>query len=158
MDDAQPKETLFQQYAALPYRVRDGELQILLVTSRQTHRWIIPKGWPKKGMKGPDVAASEAFEEAGLVGTVARKKIASFDYVKRIDAVQKKLCTVDVYPLAVEQILDEWPEKGQRQREWMTPGQAAMRVTEAGLIQLMLDLTDFGEAPDKPALPRKIRL
>ena len=157
MDDGNLGETLAQQYAALPYMVRDGELQVLLVTSRRTHRWIIPKGWPEKGLKGSQVAAREAFEEAGVVGKVAGKRIARFEYIKRIDDARTQPCRVSVYPLAVEQILDEWPEKHQRQREWMTPGQAAMRVSEAGLIQLMLDLTDFGETPENPKIPAKIR-
>ncbi len=157
MDDGQPKEKLFRQYAALPYAVRDGELLVVLVTSRQTGRWIIPKGWPEKNLKGHEVAAREAFEEAGLIGDVGKKRLSSFQYVKRLDGDQRKLCKVDVFPLAVHRVLDDWPEKNQRQREWMTPGQAAMRVAEAGLIQLLLDLTDFGEEPATPVARVVIR-
>jgi 8-oxo-dGTP pyrophosphatase MutT (NUDIX family) len=157
MDDQKPKKKQFHQYAALPYVVRDGELQIFLVTSRQSGRWIIPKGWAEKGRKGYEVAANEAYEEAGLIGKVVHKRIACFEYIKRIDESQTLACTVGVYPMAVEQILSEWPEKDQRQRELMSPGQAAMRVSDAGLIQLMLDLTDFGEMPEKSAKPAKIR-
>ncbi len=150
MGDEKAKEKLFRQYAALPYAVQDRELLVMLVTSRQTSRWIIPKGWPEKNLKGHEVAAREAFEEAGLIGEVSKKRLSSFQYAKRLDGDARKLCRVDVFPLAVHQVLDDWPEKHQRRREWMTPGQAAMRVTEAGLIQLLLDLTDFGEEPARP--------
>ncbi|PKU25606.1 NUDIX hydrolase [Telmatospirillum siberiense] len=145
MGDGRTKEKLFQQYAALPYAVRDGELMVALITSRQSGRWIIPKGWPEKGLSGHEVAAREAFEEAGLVGEVDLVPLSSFRYAKRLDGAVRKLCEVEVYALAVHQVLDDWPERHQRQREWLTPGQAAMRVTDAGLIQLLLDLTDYGE-------------
>lgn len=157
MGDVKPKEKLFRQYAALPYAVRDGELLVVLVTSRDTGRWIIPKGWPEKNLKGHEVAAREAFEEAGLIGEVAKKPLSSFRYAKRLGDDARKLCKVDVFPLAIRQVLDDWPEKSQRKREWMTPGQAAMRVGEAGLIQLLLDLTDFGEEPVKPVGRSAIR-
>lgn len=156
MDEGQGKEKLFQQYAALPYTVQDGELLVVLVTSRQTGRWIIPKGWPEKTLKGHEVAAREAFEEAGLIGEVAKKPLSSFQYAKRLDGNQRKLCKVDVFPLGIHQVLDDWPEKSERRREWMTPGQAAMRVGEAGLIQLLLDLTDYGEEAEERPVARSI--
>lgn len=140
-----PKAKALKQYAALPYTVHDGELLVMLVTSRETRRWIIPKGWPEKDLTGYQVAEREAYEEAGLVGEVAQTPLAKFKYVKRLNDGQRRRCNVEVFPLAVHQILDDWPEKGQREREWMTPSQAAMRVAEAGLIKLLLDLTDFGE-------------
>ncbi|MTJ80724.1 MAG: NUDIX hydrolase [Telmatospirillum sp.] len=139
------KEKTFRQFAALPYAVRDGEFQVALVTTRETGRWIIPKGWPVGDLPGPDVAIREAFEEAGVVGDVGNEPVGSFQYVKRMDAESRRLCDVLVFPLAVREILEDWPERHQRRREWMTPAQAAMAVEEAGLIQLMLDLTDFGD-------------
>ncbi|MDR3439470.1 NUDIX hydrolase [Telmatospirillum sp.] len=153
------KEKQFRQYAALPYRVKDGELQVILVTTRETHRWIIPKGWPEPNLKGYEVAAQEAFEEAGVTGDVAKKSVGSFLYVKRIDAETRKLCKVTVFPLLVREVLDDWPEKSQRQREWMTPAQAAMLVGEAELIQLLLDLTDYGDVEEPgPQRPLSLRL
>ena len=129
-----------QQYAALPFRVRDGELLVLLVTTRGTGRWIIPKGSSEKGLRPHEVARQEAFEEAGVRGQVHRECFGTFEFVKGAAAGESALCAVDVYPLAVEQELDDWPEKGMRQREWMTPGQAAMRVSEPGLIELFLNM------------------
>jgi len=130
----------FQQYAALPFTVEDGELLILLVTSRETGRWIIPKGWPEKKLKPYQVAEREAFEEAGLLGWISHKSLARFQYTKRIDENTRRLCTVEVFALAVEQELDDWPERTQRQRQWMTPAQAAQHVTEAGLAEFLAAL------------------
>src|ERR1700755_1994635 len=69
------------QFAALPFQIAPDGLRVLLLTSRETRRWIIPKGWPIRGMKPREVAAREAFEEAGLVGRVAGKRsIGSYNY------------------------------------------------------------------------------
>ena len=130
----------YRQYAALPYTVRDGELVVLLVTSRETGRWVIPKGWSKKHLKPFDTAAQEAFEEAGVVGEVARKPIASFIYSKRLANDRRRRCRVDVFLFAVHGELEEWPERDQRRREWMAPDRAATLVTEAGLIELLTSL------------------
>lgn len=134
------KKPTLRQFAALPYTVRDGELLVLLVTSRETGRWVIPKGWLKKHLKPSGTAAAEAFEEAGVTGDIARKPIASFQYSKRLSVDKRRRCKVDVFLMAVHQELDDWPEKSQRRREWMTPGQAALCVSEAGLISLLLKL------------------
>jgi 8-oxo-dGTP pyrophosphatase MutT (NUDIX family) len=143
----EPKD-IVQQYAALPFAVRDGELLVLLVTTRGTGRWIIPKGNPEKNLKPYEVAKQEAFEEAGVTGRVHRTCFGRFEFAKSAEGGESALCAVDVYPLAVDQELDDWPEKGMRQREWMTPGQAAMRVTEPGLIDLFLNMSGFiDEAP-----------
>jgi len=138
-----------QQYAALPFRVRDGELLVLLVTTRGTGRWIIPKGNPEKNRKPHEVAKQEAFEEAGVRGRVQRKRLGAFEFVKSPDdsAGVAALCAVDVYPLAVDEELEDWPEKGMRQREWMTPAQAAMRASEPGLIELFLNMGGVEDAP-----------
>ncbi len=73
------------QYAALPYRItKPGVLEFMLITSRGTGRWIIPKGWPMKGRKPPKAAAREAFEEAGLRGEIGGKAVGSFTYEKFI--------------------------------------------------------------------------
>ena len=133
-------EDVIQQYAALPFCIREGELLVLLVTTRGTGRWIIPKGNAEKELKPHEVARQEAFEEAGVKGRVHRKCCGTFEFAKSADGGPSPLCLVDVYPLAVDQELDDWPEKGMRQREWMTPGQAAMRVSEPGLIELFLNM------------------
>ena len=85
------------QVAALPLRTgSDGTLQVLLVTSRETRRWVIPKGWPMKGLKPYEAAAQEALEEAGLKGHVEEKPVGTYTYFKRCEA-HFAICDVDVY-------------------------------------------------------------
>lgn len=131
------KKKISTQYAALPYVIQDGELRLLLITSRDTGRWIIPKGWPMKGLEGALVAATEAYEEAGVRGAVASLPFAEFDYLKRLSETKRKRCHVQVFPLRVTEELDDWPEKTQRRREWVSPAVAASRVAEARLIELL---------------------
>jgi len=141
-DNRELNVKLFQQHAALPFTMRDGALWVLLVTSRETRRWIIPKGWPEKNLKGYEVAQREALEEAGVIGKIAKKPFASFRYLKWISETKHRRCIVDVFPLAVQRELDDWPEKTQRERKWMPPSQAALLVTETGLIELFLTLSE----------------
>lgn len=143
-----PKKKTALQFAALPYRVQDGELSVLLITSRETHRWVIPKGWPEKDMLPHEVAAHEAYEEAGLKGRIASLPFATFEYLKRLENKKRKRCTVLVFPLEVQVELDTWPEMHERKRQWMSPAEAASRVAEAGLIHMLTLLT--GEAAHKP--------
>lgn len=129
------------QYAALPYTVTDGQPMVMLVTSRETRRWILPKGRPERDLAPHDVAAREAFEEAGLKGRVVKRRFATFPSVKRLKSGEQAPCTVDVFLLEVGKVLDEWPERKERDRRWVTPGEAAMLVGEPGLVQVMLDFS-----------------
>jgi 8-oxo-dGTP pyrophosphatase MutT (NUDIX family) len=123
------------QYAALPYRWRDG-VEVLLITSRETGRWVLPKGWPMKGMKPHAAAAREALEEAGIKGKVGKSAIGSYSYGKRLP--QGVLaCTVEVYPLAVDRQMTRWPERGQRTLAWFSASEAAGLVEEADLASLL---------------------
>jgi 8-oxo-dGTP pyrophosphatase MutT (NUDIX family) len=131
------------QCAALPFRMSDDTIEVLLVTSRDTGRWIIPKGWLEKGTKPHDMAAREAFEEAGVVGKVQKAPVGSYTYTKRLSARKSVECKVDVFLLKVDQDLDEWPEKGQRQKEWMSPSQAALQISEDGLVEILRGLLDM---------------
>ena len=100
------------QYGALPYRVSSGErAEFMLVTSRETRRWIIPKGWPKRGKSPHRSAAREAFEEAGIVGAVGRQTVGSFSYEKRLKNGRSVECEVRVFPLQVKRQSKAWPEK-----------------------------------------------
>jgi 8-oxo-dGTP pyrophosphatase MutT (NUDIX family) len=122
------------QYAALPYRRRaDGAMEILLVTSRETKRWVIPKGWPIKGRRPHVAAAREALEEAGLVGRVDKEPIGTYRYNKRLKNGAAVPCMVEVFPLEVRLQKKKWPEKGQRSFCWFSPEDAAEAVEEAGL-------------------------
>ena len=127
------KRKLQKQIAALPYR-RDGKgIEILLITSRETRRWVIPKGWPMRGKKDWNSAAREAFEEAGVEGKIGKKSIGRFVYDKRLASGKLAPTEVTVYPLSVNVILGQWPEKSERRRKWMTAAEAAEQVMEDGL-------------------------
>ncbi len=124
----------------MPFTKREGEMMVMLVTSRETCRWVLPKGWAEKNLSGPELAAKEAFEEAGLVGQVAAKSIGSYAYMKRLSKGRELQCNVEVFAMHVELILGDWPERHQRERQWFTLAQAAMAVDEGDLITLLLQL------------------
>jgi 8-oxo-dGTP pyrophosphatase MutT (NUDIX family) len=137
------------QYAALPYRLTDG-VEILLLTSRETGRWVLPKGWPMPG-KSPSAAAKrEALEEAGVVGRVGKRPIGQFHYDKRLANGALVTCKVLVYPLAVERQRKRWPERRQRTLGWFTPAEAARVVLEPELAILLNDFVPpDGAAPSQ---------
>jgi 8-oxo-dGTP pyrophosphatase MutT (NUDIX family) len=122
------------QFAALPWRVGEGgRRQVLLLTTRDTHRWMIPKGWPLKGRKPAEVASQEAYEEAGLVGHIVSKRpLGVFHYEKQLTR-ESRLCQVRVFSFRVERQLDDWPEKQQRETKWFDATEAAALVEEDGL-------------------------
>lgn len=129
-----------QQVAALPYRIdRHGKLELLLVTSRDTGRWVLPKGWPMKGRSRHKAAQIEAFEETGVDGQVSKEAVGEYDYDKDGEVP----CRVRVYPLSVSGLRDDWPEKDQRQREWHCPVQAAELVDEHDLKALLRSIPDI---------------
>lgn len=129
-----------RQCAALPFRVVNGRTEVLLITSRETRRWIVPKGWVEKDTKPDRMAAREAFEEAGVTGTVVKPPYGSYRYSKRLTSSKAVTCDVTVYLLRVDEELADWPEKDQRERAWMTPGAAALAVGESGLVEMLLRL------------------
>jgi 8-oxo-dGTP pyrophosphatase MutT (NUDIX family) len=129
------------QVAALPFRVVDGAIEVLLVTSRETKRWLIPKGWPMKGRKPHKAAAREAEEEAGVKGRIEGKPLGHYTYWKR-RIVHFDLCRVDVYPLEVVKQLKSWKEKGQRESRWFNVDEAADAVLEPSLAWLIHQLPE----------------
>lgn len=132
---------LRQQVAALPFRISvSGAVEILVLTSRDTGRFIIPKGWKKKGHKKPDAAANEAYEEAGVVGKVQRKPVGIYTYWKR-GATGFEQLEVLVYPLLVTKQRADWPEKGQRRLAWLSREDAALLVDEPQLASLIRTFT-----------------
>ncbi|BBF92783.1 NUDIX hydrolase [Blastochloris tepida] len=134
------RRALSTQVAALPVRrASDGRLEVLLVTSRETRRWIIPKGWPIKGVPNHIAAAHEAREEAGLLGCVRKGRIGRYQAWKRLhDSFE--LVEVDVYRFDVDSQFDTWPEKGQRSFRWVDLKAAADLVDEPGLAKLLHEL------------------
>ena len=129
-----------QQYAALCYRFKKktGEPEMLLMTSRDTGRWVIPKGWPMSGKLSHEVAAIEAFEEAGVRGTVETEALGSFTYPKVLKDGIKVPCRVQVYALAVTELAKNFKERGERKLEWISFSEAAKRVHEPELRDLIL--------------------
>ncbi|MCG8407907.1 MAG: NUDIX hydrolase, partial [Phycisphaerales bacterium] len=127
-----------QQFGALCFRKRKGgKVDYLLITSRDTGRWVIPKGWPIKDLTPSQCAAQEAFEEAGVEGRIAKGSIGSYFYFKRMDEGYSARCLVDVFPLEVKKLRSKFPEKGQRTLTWMSGKDAAKNVDEPGLRKII---------------------
>lgn len=126
-----------KQVAALPYAKVKGVTKVMLVTSRETGRPVLPKGWPEKSLSDPEAAEREAFEEAGLKGKIAKKPVGTYDYVKIIGPGFTLPCTVAVYPLQIRKHLKTWPEMAERERLWLTAEEAASRVAEPGLAEIL---------------------
>jgi 8-oxo-dGTP pyrophosphatase MutT (NUDIX family) len=141
------------QYAALPYRFTPAAaLEILLVTTRRSRRWIIPKGWPIKGLKPPKSAAREAFEEAGVRGKIGAKSVGVFTYDKMLDEHGIEVrCEVKVYPLLVRRQSEEWPEFEQRVIQWAEPAKAVALIKEPKLKKLVAAFASRVDAAAKKA-------
>src|SRR5262249_47918014 len=126
------------QYGALPYRTSNGHrAQFMLVTSRETRRWIIPKGWPKRGKSPHRSAAHEAFEEAGVLGAIGRQSVGSFSYEKRLKNGGSVECEVFVFPLEVKRQKKEWPERQERRVKWLSASKAAEKVKDPVLSKII---------------------
>ena len=131
-----------RQCAAIPFR-RDeaGDVEVLLLTSRGTGRWVIPKGWASAKLTSAEAAAREAFEEGGVVGHVVGKAPAGrYRYEKRLAPDHAISCEVAVFPLEVERQVEIWPEREQRELRWVSPRAAAALVDEAGLAEILLGM------------------
>ena len=144
-DAATPTE--LRQIAALPYRRRNGLLEICLVTTRETRRWTLPKGWPMKRLTDAEAARLEAEQEAGVGGRIGKKPIGSFRYFKRMNE-RFELITVDVYPLAVSRYLDCWKEQAARDVTWFPIASAAGLLDEPEAQSLLLKIKDKGALLD----------
>jgi 8-oxo-dGTP pyrophosphatase MutT (NUDIX family) len=127
------------QYAALPWR-SGKTLEVMLLSSRETRRWVIPKGWPMKGRKAHATAAIEALQEAGLLGKIEKTAIGAYHYHKRLKNGAVPLCRVDVFPLRVVRQRKSWPEKRQRITKWFRFSEAAQLVHEPELARLIISL------------------
>ncbi len=132
------------QSAALCYRLKkkQGILEVLLVTSRDTGRWVIPKGWPMRGKKSHAVAEREAYEEAGVKGKVQHDVLGTYSYQKGVQDGFSVPCKVQVHALEVDSLLDTYPENGTRKLEWVSCEEAASRVNEPELKAILLAFAD----------------
>jgi 8-oxo-dGTP pyrophosphatase MutT (NUDIX family) len=129
----------YLQVGALPYRLsKAGDPEVLLVTSRGTRQWIIPKGWPIDGLSNPDSAAREAYEEAGIFGRIGETPVGVFTYEKPLKGTDApSRFSVEVYLLRVERQLTDWPEAGERSLGWVSPTHAQSMVTNKSLVALI---------------------
>jgi 8-oxo-dGTP pyrophosphatase MutT (NUDIX family) len=126
------------QVAALCWRrSRKKGLRILLITSRDTGRWVIPKGWPMRQRTPSEAAEREAWEEAGVQGKVYGQSIGEYTYAKYLGPGKSIPCLVKVYPLKVKALLKQYPETGQRKARWFSPKKAAKRVHEDDLARML---------------------
>ncbi len=123
----------FKQSGVIPYRVKNGKIEILLITSRDRQKWVIPKGGISNGMSPPASAAKEAWEEAGVIGRVDVNKLGTYKYRKR-----GKIYRVQIYLMPVEMVCEEYPEAGKRQRQWLDFTKAIMLVQQASLQRIIL--------------------
>ena len=130
-------QPLHLQVAALCWRRSAKGLRVLLITSRDTGRWVVPKGWPMRNRTEAQAAAREAFEEAGLRGEVSDRSIGIYTYNKVLGPGRKISCAVKVFPLEVREMVREYPETGQRRVKWFSPEKAARRVAEPELKALI---------------------
>ncbi|MCR6636341.1 NUDIX hydrolase [Devosia sp.] len=132
---------LCHQVAALPWRREaDGSLSVLLITSRTNGKWMLPKGWPIKGLSEAESARQEALEEAGVEGVVDAQAIGSYRYSKLFSDGTSTPGQAVIFPLAVTRERKGWKEKGQRQRCWMSPHEAAEAAHEPDLARFLANL------------------
>lgn len=130
------KHEVRTQFAALPWRMEGGKVEILLVTSRGTGRWIIPKGWPMHNATPAGAAATEAYEEAGVLGTPSHLAIGFYSYRKEYDGDDMPI-VVAVFPVRVKRLLESWPERHERKRKWVSRKKAAQMLMEPELGQII---------------------
>lgn len=129
------------QVAALCCRQRDNRTEVLLVTSRDSGRWIVPKGWLMEGKSAAQAAREEAWEEAGVKSaTIGQEPVGTFSYDKHLDDGYDAPVEVQVFRLDVTKMTDIFPEARERRRKWVSADQAAEMVNEPGLKAILMQL------------------
>lgn len=140
------KGDLRTQFAALCYRIRRGKVQVLLITSRRSRRWIVPKGWPMDGKSPAASAAREAWEEAGVTGKAEDTCLGVYSFAKQVGDQNDTPCLAMLYPVRVISVAKAYPESGQRRRCWVSRKKAARMVGQPELARMILD---FDPRPGK---------
>lgn len=130
-------EMVYSQSAVIPYRIRDGRLEVALITNRSGSRWIIPKGLVEPGESASESALREAEEEAGLSGDVERRRLCRYAYRK-----WGGTCVVDVFLMYVTKVHRRWPEDDFREREWCSIREAARRLKEPEVKRVIMALSE----------------
>ncbi|KIN61863.1 Hydrolase, nudix family [Sulfitobacter noctilucicola] len=130
-----------EQVAALCYKMVDGAKKVLLITSRDTGRWIVPKGWPIKGKNGAEAALQEAWEEAGVKkADIIEEPMGHFGYIKGLNNGEDVPVEAEVYLVHVRGLKEDYPEVDQRERAWFSPTDAAKLVREPDLKEILRSL------------------
>jgi 8-oxo-dGTP pyrophosphatase MutT (NUDIX family) len=130
----------YVQTAALCLRdVADGP-EVLLISSLSSRRWILPKGWPMRGRTLAEAALQEAWEEAGVKGTVSEPSLGAFSYQKLVKGGIPVTCRCEVYHVQVQDLAGTFPEQGRRKRKWVPVAKAASLVAEPELKAILADL------------------
>jgi 8-oxo-dGTP pyrophosphatase MutT (NUDIX family) len=132
MSRSPPPAWYYRQSGVVPFRRGTDGPEVLLITSRTSKRWIIPKGVVEPELTAAESALGEAFEEAGLKGRVVGPPLGSFTYAK-----WEGTCTVEVFAMAVDEIRDDWPERKERRRRWLSLAAAAGLADDAAVGDLI---------------------
>jgi 8-oxo-dGTP pyrophosphatase MutT (NUDIX family) len=128
------------QVAALCWRDGDAGREVLMITSRDTGRWILPKGWPMDGRDAAQSAMGEAWEEAGVAeGEIEAAPLGTYAYDKVLDGGVPTRVQTRVFAVKVVRMDADYPEAGERRREWMTPAAASRQVAEPELARILAD-------------------
>ncbi len=130
------------QFGAVCWRMHRNKVEVLLITSRDTGRWVIPKGWPMADRAAHEAAATEAWEEAGVRGDVRPDTLGMFSYDKVLGPKKSVACTVTVFALRVAALHTDFPERKQRRRKWFAVDKAARKVNEPELRALLKSLPE----------------
>ena len=133
------KSEVRSQFAALCYRGHGKKVQVLLITSRGTKRWIVPKGWPMDGRTPAESAAQEAWEEAGVRGRPDGRCLGIYSFNKETEDQGILSCLAMVFAVKVDSLADAFPESGQRKRKWMSRAKAASLIEEPELARILKD-------------------
>jgi 8-oxo-dGTP pyrophosphatase MutT (NUDIX family) len=126
------KNIIYKQAAVLPFRIIENRLQFLLITSRKAGNWIIPKGLFEEGLSPSELAVKEAYEEAGIVGTISAISLGEYRYKK-----WNGICQVQVFSMLVTSLLDEWPEDDFRFRQWFEAEKARDVIRNSELKDIL---------------------
>lgn len=130
------KSGMRTQFGALCYRIRNEKVQVLIVTSRRTKRWIMPKGWPMDGVTPGDAALQEAWEECGVKGRVKGGIVGFYTYRKEMGE-KRRLCMVIMYAVKVKTLKSKYPEATERKRKWVSVKKAAKLLDDKELAQIV---------------------
>ena len=144
-----------KQIAALPVCWdAKGKLRVLMVTSRDTGRWVMPKGWEIDGKKPWHAAEIEALEEAGAKGFISHQPIGTYAYLKRLDDGTKVRCKVTLYAMFVEKLKRRWKERDERKRHWFSLKKAAKLVNERELSEILIKIS---KDPEQLTIVQELR-